>query len=165
MTTTRLLTLAVLVCSCGFATAQERPERPQREKGARSIPPEVFKQYDKDGDGKLSEDERKAMRADMQGKAKARRTEMLKKYDADGDGKLSEDERKAMREDMEASRKALIEKYDVNKDGKLNPEEMKAAREAGEALPWARHGREGGRVRGEAGRVRGGERSAPPEAE
>lgn len=166
MKTIRFITLAALVGSCTIATAQERPERPQRpERAERPIPAAALKEYDKDGDGKLSEDERKAMRADMQAKAAERRAEALKKYDTDGDGKLSEDERKAMRDDMLAGREAMLEKYDANKNGKLDPEEVKAAREAGEKLPWIGPGRDGGRVRGEGGRLRGGERPAAPEAE
>ena len=57
--------------------------RPSRE--------EVMKKFDKDGDGKLSEDERAEARKAME----ARRAEMIEKFDKDGDGKLNEDERKA----------------------------------------------------------------------
>ena len=46
--------------------------------------------HDADGDGKLSETERKAFH-------EARRAAVLAKHDADGDGELSEDERKAAR--------------------------------------------------------------------
>jgi len=46
-----------------------------------------LEKYDKDGDGKLSEEERAA----------AKEAWMLKRYDKDGDGKLSEEEKKAMR--------------------------------------------------------------------
>ena len=47
---------------------------------------------DKDGDGKLSEEERTAV---MQ-----KRKDMYKKFDADGDGKLNVDERKKLHESM-----------------------------------------------------------------
>ena len=47
----------------------------------------MFKMFDKDGDGKLNEDERKAV-------GQAREAEMLKRFDKDGDGKLSEEERR-----------------------------------------------------------------------
>ncbi len=49
----------------------------------------MLKKFDKDGDGKLSTEERKAL-------MKSRKAEMLKKFDKDGDGKLSAEERKAM---------------------------------------------------------------------
>ena len=49
---------------------------------------------DKDGDGKLSEDESKTLRADMEAKHNA----LLEKKDADKDGKLGPDEIKTARE-------------------------------------------------------------------
>ena len=71
----------------------ERGERPEGERrgpprgGARQIPKEILEKFDKNGDGKLDEDERKEAQ-------RARRAEFLKKYDKDGDGELSEEERK-----------------------------------------------------------------------
>ena len=50
-----------------------------------------MKKFDKDGDGKLNEEERAEARKTME----ARRQEALKKFDKDGDGKLNEEERKA----------------------------------------------------------------------
>lgn len=64
----------------------------------------MLKQWDKDGDGTLSETERAAMRAQMgnrsgQGaRAGGSREDMMKQYDTDGDGQLSETERAAMTE-------------------------------------------------------------------
>lgn len=52
----------------------------------------ILKKYDKNGNGKLDEDERAAMKKD--------REEELKKYDKNGDGKLDETEKAAMREDL-----------------------------------------------------------------
>ena len=54
---------------------------------------EIFKKYDKNGDGKLDDEERAALRKD-------REAEMLKKYDKNGDGKLDDGERQAMRAQM-----------------------------------------------------------------
>lgn len=135
MKPTQLLTLGILIGTCSFAAAQDKPKRPDRQ--PREVPAHVLEKFDKDGDGKLSPDERKAM-------FEERQKEMLAKFDKDGDGKLSADERATMREEMEARRKELIEKYDADKDGKLSPDEMKTARDAGEKLPeWGRPGREG----------------------
>jgi hypothetical protein len=67
-------------------------ERGGRRGSARQIPKEILEKYDKNKDGKLDEDERKAF-------MEARRAEMIKKYDKDGDGELSDDERKAAMED------------------------------------------------------------------
>jgi Ca2+-binding EF-hand superfamily protein len=134
MKTTNLLTLVTLLGACSFAAAQDKPaDRPKRE-----VPPELIAKFDKDGDGQLSPDERKAMREDMKAQGEKRREEMLKKFDKDGDGKLSDEERKAMRDAMEAKRKEILEKYDADKDGKLNPDERKAAIDAGEDLQMGR---------------------------
>ncbi|HRT29979.1 MAG TPA: hypothetical protein P5527_09305, partial [Kiritimatiellia bacterium] len=64
------------------------------------------KQFDKDGDGKLNDEERKAMMEEMQKRrpnAGPQFQERMKQFDKDGDGKLNDEERKAMRE---AHRKA-----------------------------------------------------------
>ena len=53
----------------------------------------MMAKYDADGDGELSETERKAAH-------EARRAEVLAKFDADGDGELNEAERKAARAEM-----------------------------------------------------------------
>ncbi len=137
----------------GFAQ-EEKPGEPRQRRGARQVPPAVLKEFDKDGDGKLSAEEAKAAR-------EAARKKMLEKYDKDKDGKLSEEERTAMRADLEAKHKALLEKYDKDKDGRLNPEERKAAVDAGEELPaWGGPGGRG--PRGEGGRR---QRPAPAEKE
>ena len=54
---------------------------------------EILKKFDKDGDGKLNDEEKAAAKA--AGKA-AHEAEMLKKFDKDGDGKLSDEEKAAM---------------------------------------------------------------------
>lgn len=151
MKLTTPLALAVLLGTCGFAAAQDKPKRPDRP-----IPPEMLKKFDKDSDGKLSDDERKAMREEMKAMNGKREAEMLKKFDTDGDGKLSDEEKIARREAMEARRKELLEKYDADKDGKLSPDEMKTARDAGEELPM---------VRGPRGKKGGPDGEGPPAAE
>ncbi len=136
------MTLGALLGSCLIATAtapataiaKEAPSNPERSNHPdRPIPPEMMKQFDKDNDGKLSPEERQAMRAKME----ERQKEMLKKFDKDGDGKLSEEERKAMYEEMktkmEERRKEMLSKYDADGDGKLSDEERKKAREAHQA--------------------------------
>ncbi len=130
MKTTNLLTLAALIGTCSFASAADKPKRPDGPGPGHEFtpPPEVLKKFDTNGDGKLDDTERMAMREAM-------KAEMLKKYDKDGDGKLSEDERKAMQAEMAARHKELLDKYDANKNGKLDPEEIQAARAAGEKIP------------------------------
>lgn len=120
---TLLLAVAGLVT---VQTASSQEER--RQRGNRQMSPELIKKYDKDGDGKLNEEEIKAWR-------EAREKEMLEKYDADKDGKLSDDERKKM--EAENPRRGnwqpdaeTLKKYDADKDGKLNDDERKAMRDA-----------------------------------
>jgi Ca2+-binding EF-hand superfamily protein len=107
-----------------------RPDVPARGaacfRSGQQPSPEVVKEFDKDGDGKLNEEERKAARD-------AREKQMLEKYDADKDGKLSDEERKTAREAMRAEHeKKMLEKYDKDGDGKLSDEERKAMVEAGD---------------------------------
>ena len=127
--------------------ARQRPQKAERD--------ELLKKYDKDQDGKLSDEERRAMREEMgrgahrKGEQQGRpqrpdREELLKKYDKDQDGKLSDEERRAMREEMgrgahrkgeqqgrpqRPDREELLKKYDKDQDGKLSDEERRAMRE------------------------------------
>lgn len=136
-----LMTLGALLGTCLFVSAQDggqqRPQRPQRQ-----LPPELIKQYDKDGDGQLSDDERKAMRDAMQAKREEQQKALLEKYDADKDGKLSKEEMDKARADHEAE---LLKKYDKDGDGKLSEEERKAIpfNERGFGGPFGRGGRGG----------------------
>jgi Ca2+-binding EF-hand superfamily protein len=131
MKATKLITLGLLLGTCGLAVAEDKAPHPERPK--REIPPEVIKKFDKDGDGKLSDEEHKAAREERKAMGDKRHEEMIKKFDKDGDGKLSDEERKAAREERQAQeeqRKAeMIKKYDKDGDGKLSDEETKAARE------------------------------------
>ena len=54
-------------------------------------------EHHKDGDGKLSTEERKAA-------GEARKAEFLKKFDKDGDGKISAEEKKAIAEQWKTRR-------------------------------------------------------------
>ena len=115
-----LLTLSISVYpSFGLIAKPEkkgkgdRPGRPSRE--------EMMKKFDKDGDGKLSDEEKAEIRKAMANRKPP--AHILEKFDKDGDGKLSDDEKAEMRQEMMA-------KFDKDGDGKLNPEERKAAMEA-----------------------------------
>lgn len=97
----------------------------------------ILEKFDKDGDGKLSEDEKKAMReaiAKRREKFKTIFEQLRQKYDSNGDGELSDDEKKAMREDLkrqhEEFKAQMLQKYDADGDGKLSEDERKEAREA-----------------------------------
>jgi len=103
---------------------------------------EFTKKYDKDGDGKLSDEERRdGFRTEMQARVQRfreenperaaemdkRREEFLKKYDKDGDGELSREERSAgFRAEGEARRAEFTKKHDKDGDGELSDEERRA---------------------------------------
>ena len=79
-------------------------------------------QFDLDGDGRLSREERETMKKTM-------RDEMLKEFDLDGDGKLSREERQAARQArFEGTERgqALMRRFDANGDGVLSEEEQAA---------------------------------------
>ncbi|MEP2776232.1 MAG: EF-hand domain-containing protein [Luteolibacter sp.] len=161
MKTTSLIIIAASFGILGAASAKPegRPEgRPQGGPDGRKIPEAIIAKFDKDGDGKLNEEEREALKAHHeQMKAK-----ILAEFDADKDGKLSEDERAAMKA-------AVIAKYDADGDGKLSEEERKAAREEYPMMPGHGPGAHGDKERpvrpgGNSDRpVRpgGGDREAP----
>ena len=78
----------------------DRPGRPSRE--------EVMKKFDKDGDGKLSDDEKAEIHEAMANcKPPAH---ILEKFDKNGDGKLCDEEKAEIR-------KQMITKFDKDGDG------------------------------------------------
>ena len=119
---------------------------------------EAMKRFDKDGDGKLNEQERGAARQAMQAKGQPGKgapgkggagkggpgkgpghEAILKRFDKNGDGKLDEQERaaamKARGEKGDgpgpgAGREEVLKRFDKDGDGKLNDEERAAARKA-----------------------------------
>ena len=80
--------------------------------------------YDKNNDGKLDDDERAKMKADLA----AHRTAFIQKFDKNGDGKLDEEEMAAVRKQIREDRAEFIRKFDKNGDGKLDEEESAALR-------------------------------------
>jgi hypothetical protein len=128
MKTNTMIVIAAAFGLAGAANAEERgKDRPHRD-----IPPEIIEKFDKDGDGKLNEQEREAAKAAREEMMEARRKEMLAKFDKDGDGKLSDEEEEAMRE---ARRKMMMEKFDKDGDGELSDDEKAAMRKAMGARP------------------------------
>ena len=78
-----------------------------------------LKKYDKDGDGKLSDDEKKAM-------DEAVRLKAIKDFDWDGDGKLSDHEKTAMQWAEEGKCDGLLRAIDKDSSGDLSIEEITA---------------------------------------
>ena len=107
MIRTTILTLAVGLTLSAPSLAQEDGKK--RGPAAKRPTPEQVKRFDKNGDGKLDEAERKAMREAVEKKGgeddAKRREELLKRFDENGDGKLDDAERKALREHIAKERK------------------------------------------------------------
>ena len=86
----KLKLFTAIAVLAGLAMASGTPEKGKGKKhpGHPGIK-QLIEKFDKDGDGKLSTEERKAAGA-------ARKAEFLKKFDKDGDGKISAEEKKAI---------------------------------------------------------------------
>lgn len=115
-----------------------------KKKGPRPGGPDraaLLEKFDKDGDGELNEEERKAAREAREAQMKERRAEMIAKFDTDGDGELNEEERKAAREAAQAAMKErLLKRFDEDGDGQLNADEQAKADKALERLRQHRPG-------------------------
>jgi Ca2+-binding EF-hand superfamily protein len=106
-----------------------------------SMPPqrhaEIMKRFDKNGDGKLDDDEKAAAKEYNRSETTGRQAKMrerlgkraLEKFDKDGDGKLNEAERAEVAKAIENDPR-LVRRFDKDGDGKLNDTEKAAAREA-----------------------------------
>ena len=125
----------------------ERGGGERREGDRPGVPPELLRRFDKDGDGRLSQEERAAAekeRAAFGGAGLGLKMDLdnppelvLRRFDKDGDGKLNEEEKKAAREAFMAGRgpgrprmEGAIQRFDKDGDGKLNEAEQAAARQA-----------------------------------
>lgn len=107
---------------------------------------DMIDEFDEDGDGKLSKEERKTAMTTL----KAR---LIEKYDEDGDGKLSNEERKTARKAArEAFKQKMLDKYDTDGDGKLDDDEKEAMKAAMKKRRKGRKGKGGDRRKGCRGR-------------
>jgi len=152
MKKTLWITLGAIISSSLIVSAEDKPKRPEGKDANRAA---VMEKFDTDKDGKLSEDERKAMQEARRAKVDEFRKEMITKYDKDGDGELNEEERTTARTARQAE---LIKKFDTDGDGKLNAEER-----AKMPKPERRPGGPGGK-RGPDGGKRGRDGAGPADA-
>lgn len=121
--------------STEMSESAESPESGSKEMSQRQA--ELLKRFDKNGDGKLDEDEKAAAkeynREEMTGRQGKARDNLGKKamakFDKNGDGKLDDAEKaeavKAIRSDPR-----IVRRFDKDGDGKLNDVEAAAARDA-----------------------------------
>ncbi len=129
-----VLAIALILCwACGTEAAEGG--RGKRKPGDRMK--KLLERFDKDGDGKLNEEERAAALEgfmnrvdDFQGKHKKK---LLEKYDKDGDGKLSEKEKEAMKEAMKKHYDEFQEKHKKDGEGKGHEEKKDGKPAQGEA--------------------------------
>src|SRR5947199_19199 len=91
-----------------FQFTERRSVHGARHGGLRfPMPPELVKKYDKDGDGRLNEEEEQAAREGM----RRQWEELQKKYDKNGNGFLDEEELAALRKDAEAGKLAGVPRF------------------------------------------------------
>jgi Ca2+-binding EF-hand superfamily protein len=120
--------LLAIVTAAASVRAEEKapaaaPDFPKRV----NMGAEALKQFDKDGDGKLSEDERKAMMEARKAMGDKMRLAHEKEFDKNGDGKLDDAEKAAMMEARKTMREQFMQarekEFDKNGDGKLDDAE------------------------------------------
>jgi len=144
------LWIGMAVVAFGLLAGQGHAEEGAGNKGRRKqgqhkhSREDALKRFDKDGDGKLSDEEKLAAREGFKEKhpqAAERFAEMKQRFDKNGDGKLSEEEREAAKAWMKEHhqerggakgemRGKVLERFDADGDGKLSDAEKAAAREA-----------------------------------
>ncbi len=113
---------------------EPEPEMPPAEVSQSPYRNRMLERYDEDGDGKLSDSERRKAFKEM---GKRRREQRLARFDTDGDGELSEAERKAMRQsfrERQSSWKQVhnpwrLKLLDQDFDGEISPEEEAALKD------------------------------------
>ena len=112
----KLKLFTAIAVLAGLAVASGTPEEGKGKKH-RDHPAikQLIEKFDKDGDGKLSAEERKAA-------GEARKAEFLKKFDKDGDGKISPEEKKAIAEEM---KKKFGDRWRPRPEGGKRPEGRK----------------------------------------
>jgi Ca2+-binding EF-hand superfamily protein len=115
---TKTLTI-IAAAALGLVTSVQA-EQGKPAHGDHKILGEIIARFDKDGDGKLSKEERQEARA-------AHKQKMLDHFDKDENGELSAEEKKAMRGQM---KKKMLDRFDKDGDGELSKEERVEMRRA-----------------------------------
>jgi Ca2+-binding EF-hand superfamily protein len=109
---------------------------------------EILKRFDKNGDGKLDEDEKAAAKdynreheEGRRGKGRDRLNKRaIQRFDKNSDGKLDDAECAEMIKAIETDPR-MIKRFDKNGDGKLDESEKAAAKEAFQKMQEKRAGK------------------------
>jgi len=149
-----ILVVATAVVSFGIgqpalqAQAKPQAQRPNFQ--------ELIKRFDRDGDGRLNEQERRLAQEEMRKRGpqtnanRPSREEIIKRFDVNKNGRLDPPEQARMREQMrlrqqgkpqprpdqprpagtEANRQRLLQRFDANGNGQLDPDEQQKAQQA-----------------------------------
>jgi len=129
------LSLATVYLFLSFALFAAPAEKAKKVESKTNFPSrgEIMKKFDTNKDGKLSEEERKNLRNEMNGARTGIPPLLAKKFDKDGDGKLSDDERTAFRKDMASKGRKLpphlMQRFDKDGDGTLSDDERAVAKQ------------------------------------
>ena len=128
-----LATLLILALPAALPTVASAQQGPLQKA--------LLERFDKNGDGKLDESERKAAReaseARRQTNQRANFQQLVKRFDADGDGKLNPEENKKLQAYIDqrffqafGGKEATMKRFDADKNGRLDPQERGVIREA-----------------------------------
>ncbi len=146
------LVLGVAAASAGDDTATTSTTQPTTSLAtfpATQPSAEMLKEYDTDGDGQLSAQERQAMMQDLLKEVRGQVNQlMLRRYDADSSGALDADERGKMEQEYDVLREQFQKRqqdwmasWDKNGDRKWSQEEIEQLRAASAKLQAEHMGR------------------------
>ncbi|MCK4276165.1 MAG: EF-hand domain-containing protein, partial [Phycisphaerae bacterium] len=126
--TTIAISVMVLMLIAAGALARDNPEartdRPRMHTPQRRTM--LLERFDRDGDGKLSKEERAAAKEAWE----ARQTEIIRKFDKDGDGKLSEQERAAAKKAAKTPRAEIGRRFGQTREHEATKAQGERARKA-----------------------------------
>ncbi len=111
--------LAVIAVSLGVVAKNLFVEEDDGYRSSRERA--LIKKYDKDGDGELNREERRAIEKDQE----KRKFEYIKKFDSDGDGKLSRAEKEAAEKSMRSRKLEGAKKLKKSVGGKDGVKEFR----------------------------------------
>ena len=107
MKTKLLITMPLFLSATLFGDPDQKSNNERTNFPIRDL---IIKQFDSDGDGKLSMGERSKMRTKMQGK----KQEIMQKFDANGDGILNDEERTTIRKAFQKRKSEAFEIFDTD---------------------------------------------------